>query len=176
MTTDPRDAEIARLTAANNALKGSLTVLDEGYRRVEAERDAAVERAAAREAWAAECLLENECLTAERDAALAQVAVLKEVLENGPDLGSSGGREPALQNLIYRHYLPHMTDKAALEVTERYIHALTSTDALAALSRRDAQMRAEGRKEGLREAAKICTRGDDRAAILAAAEKEAPHG
>lgn len=64
-------------------------------------------------------------------------------------------------------------------------------DALAARDRRDAQMRAEGRKEGLREAADVCVcirqdpeTAEDEAigammcasAILAAAEKEKGNG
>lgn len=74
-----------------------------------------------------------------------------------------------------------------------YFRALTPTDALAARDRRDAQLRAEGRKEGLREAAGItlshrerwrCAGGFEgyatgakliRDAILAAADKEASH-
>lgn len=49
------------------------------------------------------------------------------------------------------------------------IRALTPADALAARDRRDAQMRAEGRKEGLREAADICWNKRD---LLADAERK----
>ncbi len=110
----PTDAaEIERLTTR---LKEEMAL----YAETDGKRRAAEDRA--------------EKAEAERDAALAQVAALREVVK---------------------------------------FHERLTVDP-STLSRRDAQMRAEGRKEGLRLAAKICTRGDDRAAILAKIE-EADH-
>jgi len=66
-------------------------------------------------------------------------AVLQEAVSVGPDLGSPSGREPTLQNLIYQHYLTQMTDKAALDMTGRYILAL-NPEAMAALERAKAEI------------------------------------
>lgn len=141
MTTDPRDAEIARL------------------QKLWDDHDAAWSE---RVAGLTAALHKAE---AERDAALAQVAGAYEAV----------AKLPAAPEWHWR-FEPHWSasDLAAA------IRALTPTDALAALSRRDAQMRAEGRKEGLWEAAEAVPNylGPDgwaNDAILAAAEKEAPH-
>lgn len=123
MTTDPKDAEIARLRMAL------------------AESEAAAEGALM-------ILVQTQ---AERDAALAQVVALREAV-------------------------------TFLETHTGVSDALTERD------RRDAQMRAEGRKEGMREAADVCVcirqdpeTAEDEAigammcasAILAAAERGA---
>jgi len=126
MTIDPKDAEIARLTAAL------------------AESEAAAEGALM-------ILVQTQ---AERDAALAQVA---------------GAYEAAAQITENDKTLHEWEHTAA-------IRALTPAHALAALSRRDAQMRAEG----MRKAAGMVTLGDTvtrtQARILAAAEKEKGNG
>lgn len=114
-------------------------------------------------------------LEAERDAALAQVAGAYE----------AAAILPTTPEWRWR-FEPHWS--AADMATA--IRALTPTDALAA---RDAQMRADGRKEGLREAAGIADQHNDAgysaysdgwhhcsrsiaSAILAAAEREAGNG
>jgi len=157
MTTDPRDAEIARLVAelaeSEAAVEGAFMILAQ----TQAERDAAL-------AWVAE-----------------QKAVLSEILEwSHRQLG------------LY----PDWHDRL-----RKVLGQFDGDAGLSERNRRDAQMRAEGRKEGLREAADAVQVGYDnwagkphnakwvrkiegtpisndlpvciRTAILAAAEKEA---
>lgn len=181
MTADPKDAEIARLRMAlaesEAAAEGALMIL----MQTQAERDAAVVEA---EFFKGEVKLRNripstndtaadlqralESTIAERDAALAQVAgaYADAATEAAVEVAANGASELA----------PFL---------RRKIRALTPSDALAALDRIKRQERAEGRKEGLREAAGIVEslfdhrghidRKRDVAAILAAAEKDAPH-
>lgn len=191
MTTDPKDAEIARLMAERRMIVSHATMGQtdgEGLSvnaisvKITALRNELYQDGAAR----------AEKAEAERDAALAQVAGAYEAAKEFADEWDTIER-----------LLPFMDDKSNAcahtgqhEARERIangIRALTPADALAALSRRDAQMRAEGRKEGLREAAALCDdtaqealeesgaesrtiwtwfRGQ-RDAILAAAEREA---
>lgn len=154
MTTDPRDAEIARLRMAL------------------AESEAAAEGA----------LMILVQTKAERDAALAQVA------------GAYEAAAQAIQPTGEPSY--HLDLRAIRQQYAAAIRALTPADALAALSRRYAKMRAEelmslqddvqdirkeasGRADGVRFMAlddvrqMIAKRLD---AILAAAEKEAGNG
>ena len=157
MTTDPRDAGIARLVAEL------------------AESEAAVEGALM-------ILVQTQ---AERDAALAQVAGQKAVLSE-------------ILEWSHRQFglYPDWHDRL-----RKVLGQFDGDAGLSERDRRDAQMRAEGRKEGLREAADAVQVGYDnwagkphnakwvrkiegtpisndlpvciRTAILAAAEKEA---
>ena len=174
MTTDPRDAEIARLMAERRMIVSHATMGQtdgEGLSvnaisvKITALRNELYQDGAARAEKAEAALAESEAAVegalmilvqtqAERDAALAQVAALREVVK---------------------------------------FHERLTVDP-STLSHRDAQMRAEGRKDGLREAAAMCNdtaqealeesgaesraiwtwfRGQ-RDAILAAVEREAP--
>lgn len=163
MTTDPKDAGIARYDLD---LMESRMVKDQWGGEWVRHSDHAAEIArltaelAESEAAAEGALMILVQTQSERDAALAQVAGAYEAAAQveGYRYNSWGDKLPT--KLHYSH--------------QEAIRALTPADTLAALSHRDAQMRAEGRKEGLREAAKICTRGDDRAAILAKT-KETDH-
>lgn len=212
MTTDPRDAEIARLKAENEALRtgdwsnlrlvrfengqfdfsGSpvqyiaeffaqamengegdhfnnmeiqfghpkagamvLTVQrkqgltpTEQRKKAEAERDAALAREAA-------LLASNQT---NRDLLYQLTGAQSEVthMRNRFDTAIAGAYEAAAQKVSHEWEKQQpWRNTGGMNATETCatIRALTPADALAALSRRDAQMRAEGRKEGLREAA-----------------------
>ena len=124
---------------------------------------------------------------AERDAALAQVARLQHLIREASDPDFLWGAMDNVNDMDVG-----ITEFA--NAASRAIRAAIPDPS--ALSRRDAQMRAEGRKEGLREAAALCDdtaqealeesgvesrtlwmwfRGQ-RDAILAAAEKEKGNG
>lgn len=165
MTTDPKDAGIARLTT-----------------ELRVYMDAA-------EAHAVETMRQRdraEKAEAERDAALAQVAT-----------AITGNKSGTICRDCRGVGMIHCSDPFNCGGMQPY----TVEELKSALSRRDAQMRAEGRKEGLREAADAVQVGYDnwagkphnakwvrkiegtpisndlpvciRTAILAAAEKEA---
>lgn len=146
MTTDPRDAEIARLTAAlaesEAAAEGALMILAQ----TQAERDRWKKQSEDWQVRGWELGQECDRLTAERDAALAQVAAAFE----------------AAASICADQFAAHMTAaicgdpdnsrtrEAAAAMAERLLHrirALTPADALAARDRRDAQMRAEGMRK-----------------------------
>ena len=167
MTTDPRDAEIARY---DSDLMASRMVKDQwggGWVRYSDHAAEIARLTAANEQLqyiASANQTRAEKAEAERDAALAQVA---------------GAYEAAALLIEQRQgSIPHRQEIAA------EIRALTPADALAALSRRDAQMRAEGRKEGLREAAEwiesvpqsLPNRQEYTSHLGALAEKEAGNG
>lgn len=124
---------------------------------------------------------ERDSLIAERDAALAQVAA-----------AITGNKSGTICRDCRGVGMIHCSDPFNCDGMQPY----TVEELKSALSRRDAQLRAEGRKDGLREAAAMCDdtaqealeesgaesraiwtwfRGQ-RDAILAAAEKEKGNG
>ncbi len=165
-------AEIARLIAelaeAEAAAEGALMILVQ----TQAERDAALARETA-------LLVSNQT---NRDLLYQLTGAQSEVthMRNRFDTAIAGAYEAAAQVEGYRYNT--WGDKLPTKLHyshQEAIRALTTANALAARDRRDAQMRAEGRKDGLRKAARMCETDDDiwiwdecRDAILAAAERE----
>lgn len=162
MTNDPKDAEIARLKTEIERLGRDLNRAKYG----EPDFSWAIHNAAM-----VELRDRAEKAEAERDAALAQVAGAYEAVAEALQKAADDWRGDCCD---------HEAQKIEDEIPA--IRALTPADALAALSRRDAQMRAEGRKEGMREAARVVetltgavegwSPQELIAVILAAAEKE----
>lgn len=192
MTTDPKDAEIARLHKLwddhDAAWSERVAVLTDVIARLTADLDwlkrsifgsadyhpsltigCFAEMAQTTEAARKGGLDRAEKAEAERDAALAQVAMAYDTASQ-------------VEGYRYNNWGDKLPTKLSYSQQEA-IRALTPADALAALSRRDAQMRAEGRKEGMREAARVVetltgavegwSPQELIAVILAAAEKEA---
>lgn len=139
---DPRDAEIARLRMALAEVRKETVRLNKATDK--------------------QYVQTLEKLKAERDAALAQVAVLTEIASDSVEI-----LQVAIDN--WNDLYPDEPDEIITDLQSRCRAASNPADAIAALSRRDAQMRAEGRKEGLREAADICWNKRD---LLADAERK----
>lgn len=146
MTTDPKDTEIARLHQQWEDQDAAWS-----------ERVAMLTAALAESEAAAEGALMILVQTqAERDAALAQVALLPlaDLLKAARELAGYASYAEIVGGLsVNKPQVREWCDKVfevirSLPVDQDFE---PTASALAALSRRDAQIRAEGRKEGLRE-------------------------
>lgn len=118
----------------SRAMRGQLEIKDAEIARLTAEIERLIAECAA--AWdkCEERRLAQEKAEAERDEARAQVAAAYEAAANLPAV--------CYDNVVDRNA----------------IRALTPADAISTLAARDAAKVAEGREQGLREAAEICAR------------------
>lgn len=197
MTTDPRDAEIARLKAAFELVSNHRDKYAKEIDRLTAERDAAL-------ALEAKALGDghdgSEMAEAILDLTPADALDRMQKLLNAAIAGAYEAAAQAMGTYHWNRYAkpeeggtlrsPAVFTSHTHQHVEEICRALTPADALAALSRRDAQMRTEGMRRALDVVSENADWPEDEHgrtehpalfarishAILAAAEKEASNG